>query len=69
MCRARRNSRPRPRGRASRDLDPRPRSQASWGPRPGDCGWFALSFAIFIALIWVSLFMVPNTTIMESGLR
>jgi len=33
----------------------------SWGPRPSDCGWFALSFAIFAALIWVSLFMVPNS--------
>jgi len=40
------------RGRASRVL----------GPRPGDCGWFALSFAIFIILIWVALFMVPNSS-------
>ena len=34
-----------------------------WGPRPGDCRWFSSSFAIFIALIWVSLFMVPNNVI------
>ena len=48
--------------RASRVLGPRPRSQTSRGPRPSDCGWFALSFAIFIILIWVSLFMVPNSS-------
>jgi len=34
----------------------------SWGPCPGDCGWFALSFASFVVLIWVSLFMVPNSS-------
>ena len=33
-----------------------------WGPRPRDCRWFSSSFAIFIALIWVSLFMVPNSS-------
>jgi hypothetical protein len=33
----------------------------SWGSCPGDYGLHALFFAFFIALIWVSLFMVPNT--------
>ena len=26
------------------------------------CGWLSSSFAFFIALIWVSLFMVPNSS-------
>ena len=34
----------------------------SWGPRPGDRGWLSLSFAIFVVLIWVSLFMAPNSS-------
>ena len=58
---ARRYLRPRLRGRARRHLRLRPRGRASRGPRPDDCGWFALSFATFITLIWVSLFMVPNS--------
>ena len=41
------------RGRASRCLC----------PSPGNYVWFVLSFAIFIALIWVSLFMVPNSSL------
>jgi len=59
---ARRNLRQRPRGRASRGLRPRPRGLASrcLRPSPGNHVWFALSFAIFIILIWVSIFMVPN---------
>ena len=48
------------RGRASRVLGQRPRSQTSRGPRPGDCGWFALPFAIFIILIWVSFLWYPT---------
>ena len=32
-----------------------------WDLRPGDGGWLSSSFAFFIALIWVSLFMVPNS--------
>jgi len=31
-----------------------------WDLRPGDGGWLSSSFAFFIALIWVSLFMVRN---------
>jgi len=34
----------------------------SWGPRPGGREWLSSSFVIFVVLIWVSLFMVPNSS-------
>jgi len=62
--RASRGLRPRPKGRASRCLRPRPRGRASQClcPSLGNRVWFALSFVIFIALIWVSLFTVHNSS-------
>jgi len=63
-ARARRCLRPEPkRGRARRNLHPRPRSRArrNLRPSPGNLRCLPyLLFAIFIPLIWVSLFMVPN---------
>jgi len=61
---ARRNLRPRPRGRARRSLCPslEGSDKTELVPEPGKFGHFALFlFAIFITLIWVSRFMVPNT--------
>jgi len=34
----------------------------SWGPRLGDCGWFASSFCDFYCSDLGMLFMVPNSS-------
>jgi len=63
--RARRNLRPRPRVGVSRSLHPRPRSRARRNPHPSPGNLRGSPyplFAIFISLIWVSLFMVPNSS-------
>jgi len=72
--RARRCLRPSPRGPGETELAPEAKGlgeprfgpevegQMCWDLRPGDGGWLSSSFAFFIALIWVSLFMVPNSS-------